>query len=360
MNKPQTFLTLIVIGFAMLWVSCTKENIIDKDVDKSINPEKDDLEKWQSNEVVLPSLEESMRTLLSRDKTTSRSGGTILNPGFESGSTDWSYYAEGHGINGDLSQAWIFGASDPNGSNFGIYWGGMPHTESLAYAGQSGASAVQNGSTNHYLQQTITVPTQACPDQVIYLNLLMRWKNQLGNWVDELQDIIILLDDVVYYSAYDNNSPMFSANGDFNEAFFEDISLDISALSGQTVTLTVTNRALYYFQYLDLDEFSFIVKGVCDIDADGCEDNVDPHPSSIVDSSIVIDGCDSGVGNIFVSADGCSTMSDLIADAAASATNHGQFVSAVAALANAWKAAGYISGSEKGAIMSCASGASIP
>ncbi len=101
---------------------------------------------------------------------------------------------------------------------------------------------------------------------------------------------------------------------------------------------------------------------VCDADDDndGCDDSEDPHPFSNQDATVIIDGCDSGVSNVFVSENGCSNMSDLIADAAAAATNHGGFVSAVAALANAWKKAGIISGSEKGAIQSCASQSNWP
>ena len=93
---------------------------------------------------------------------------------------------------------------------------------------------------------------------------------------------------------------------------------------------------------------------------DGCPDAEDPHPNSNVDATVMIDGCDSGVANVFVSEDGCSTMSDLIADCAATATNHGDFVSCVSALTNAWKSAGIISGADKGAIQSCAAQSNIP
>jgi hypothetical protein len=51
--------------------------------------------------------------------------------------------------------------------------------------------------------------------------------------------------------------------------------------------------------------------------------------------------------------DGC-TMSDEIAKAAAAASNHGGFVSAVAELTNNWKKAGLISGADKGNIQNCA------
>ena len=53
-------------------------------------------------------------------------------------------------------------------------------------------------------------------------------------------------------------------------------------------------------------------------------------------------------------------MSDLIGDCAAKAKNHGQFVSCVSDLTNAWKTAGLITGAQKGAIMSCAGSSNIP
>ena len=98
----------------------------------------------------------------------------------------------------------------------------------------------------------------------------------------------------------------------------------------------------------------------CDADGDGCLDVDDPHPFSNTDPTVVIDSCDSGVANVFVSDDGCSTMSDLIADAAANAKNHGEFVSAVADLTNQWKAAGFITSAEKAQIGACAAQAKIP
>jgi hypothetical protein len=56
---------------------------------------------------------------------------------------------------------------------------------------------------------------------------------------------------------------------------------------------------------------------------------------------------------------GC-TISDLIGHVAAGAQNHGGFVSGVAGLTNDLKKQGFITGAQKGAIQSCAAGASIP
>lgn len=89
-----------------------------------------------------------------------------------------------------------------------------------------------------------------------------------------------------------------------------------------------------------------------DTDGDGISDTEDNCPESNLTETIIIDGCNSGVLNVFF--DGGCTMSDLITQCSVGAKNHGQFVSCVAQLANEWKSAGYISGAEKGAIQSCA------
>ncbi len=89
-----------------------------------------------------------------------------------------------------------------------------------------------------------------------------------------------------------------------------------------------------------------------DNDSDGVGDACDSCPDSIRTQTVIVDSCDSGVLNM-VFEDGC-TMSDLIAQCSAGKKNHGGFVSCVSHLTNEWKSAGYISGSEKGAIQSCA------
>jgi len=98
----------------------------------------------------------------------------------------------------------------------------------------------------------------------------------------------------------------------------------------------------------------------CDADDDGDDvgDESDGCPLGSQAATVVIDGCETGVANhVFPS--GCG-FNDLIASCAASAGNHGQFVSCVSALTNEWKQAGLISGAQKGAIVSCAAGSSFP
>lgn len=99
---------------------------------------------------------------------------------------------------------------------------------------------------------------------------------------------------------------------------------------------------------------------VCDPDDDndGILDEDDANPTSNMEPTVVIDGCDSSIDNITFS-DG-SNMSDLIADCVASANNHGQFVSCVSQLTNQWKQDGLITGNQKAQINQCASGSNLP
>ena len=89
-----------------------------------------------------------------------------------------------------------------------------------------------------------------------------------------------------------------------------------------------------------------------DQDQDGVADCDDACPQSDLSPTVVIGGCDSQVANALL-ASGC-TIADEIAHCAATASNHGAFVSCVAHLTSALKAQGVITGAGKGAIQSCA------
>ena len=89
-----------------------------------------------------------------------------------------------------------------------------------------------------------------------------------------------------------------------------------------------------------------------DADLDGVADEIDCSAHSNFAPTIVIDGENTGVGNLLFS-NGCTT-SDLIAQLQEAAGNHGRFVSGVAHLTNDLKGAGLITGAEKGAIQSAA------
>ena len=89
-----------------------------------------------------------------------------------------------------------------------------------------------------------------------------------------------------------------------------------------------------------------------DADSDGVADDEDCNPNSDLRPTIVIGAIDTGVPNTLFE-NGCS-MSDLIAQLAASARNHGDFVSAVTHLTDQWVLDGLITGQQKGAIQSAA------
>jgi hypothetical protein len=93
-------------------------------------------------------------------------------------------------------------------------------------------------------------------------------------------------------------------------------------------------------------------------DGDGVPDGRDFCLGSDPGANVVIDSCDSGVANAQVS-NGCK-ISDLIQGCADGASNHGRFVSCVSLLTNSLKRNGTINNAQKGAIQSCAAGASIP
>ena len=95
-----------------------------------------------------------------------------------------------------------------------------------------------------------------------------------------------------------------------------------------------------------------------DSDGDGIVDDEDQCPNSNPSATVVIDGCDSGVGNTLFPS-GCK-ISDFIGACAQGVGNHGQFVSCVSRKTNDLQRAGTITGRQKGAIQSCAAQAGIP
>lgn len=93
--------------------------------------------------------------------------------------------------------------------------------------------------------------------------------------------------------------------------------------------------------------------------SDGQETSADDMVLEILEdqpATIVIFGCDTEVQDFQYNGE---WVSQLIADCALGAKNHGQFVSAVAHLLNELKKEGLISGRDKGSIQSCASQAEI-
>lgn len=95
-----------------------------------------------------------------------------------------------------------------------------------------------------------------------------------------------------------------------------------------------------------------------DADTDGLADGLDACPMSNFSPTVVIGGEDTGVANAFFTS-GC-TIADLVANAAAGARNHGGFVSQVAHLTDALRAAGIITSEEKAAMQRAAARSSLP
>ncbi|HEY0155881.1 MAG TPA: PA domain-containing protein [Thermoanaerobaculia bacterium] len=90
---------------------------------------------------------------------------------------------------------------------------------------------------------------------------------------------------------------------------------------------------------------------VCDADDDndGVADGSDANPNSNMQPTVTVGACNSGVANV-VFPNGL-TMMDRIA--AITASNRGQFESALSVITNEAKALGLITGAQKGAIHSC-------
>ena len=93
-------------------------------------------------------------------------------------------------------------------------------------------------------------------------------------------------------------------------------------------------------------------------DFDGVPDGIDQCPGSDLGPTIVIEGCDTGVQNTTFTT-GCR-ISDFIEICAASATNHDEFMSCVAALSQQMRQLGAIGQRDLGKIQSCAARASLP
>jgi PA domain len=95
-----------------------------------------------------------------------------------------------------------------------------------------------------------------------------------------------------------------------------------------------------------------------DSDLDGVANDLDREATSDFTPTIVIGGIDTGVPNQLL--DDGNTMSDVIADAAAAARNHRQFVGAVTNLAEGWRQESLNTQAQKDAIVSAAAESKSP
>lgn len=100
------------------------------------------------------------------------------------------------------------------------------------------------------------------------------------------------------------------------------------------------------------------VPAIIDTDGDGIPDDVDPEPNSNNETTIVIDGCDSGIDN-FEFGDGF-TLSDKIDELeAGDYKNHGEYVKTTAKYLTGLVKAMLITNEQKDTIMSCVGSSSI-
>jgi len=95
-----------------------------------------------------------------------------------------------------------------------------------------------------------------------------------------------------------------------------------------------------------------------DRDVDGLADNLDACPASNLEPVVTIDGENTGVANVLFTS-GC-TISDLVANVAADARNHGGFASGIAHLSDALRDAGIISSQERSRMQRAAAHSSLP
>ncbi len=94
-----------------------------------------------------------------------------------------------------------------------------------------------------------------------------------------------------------------------------------------------------------------------DQDVDGVPDGTDQCADSVLGGTVVIQGCDSGVSNLFFS-NGCSIV-DVVNQCGASAATHDDFTGCVSHFTNLLKKS-LISNQDKASIQRCAGRSSIP
>jgi len=168
--------------------------------------------------------------------------------------------------------------------------------------------------------------------------------------------------DVNYCSGFEASSVTIEIREFFSDPSWpSSISIDGNVLEFEVNGNSACNSAVVQTFTFSGAAASFANDGVINITFSENGDDISLDWSSVTiegDCNISIDGCDTGVPNHQFE-DG-SNMMDLILACAASSANHGDFVSCVAHLTNAWKKAGLITGAQKDAIMDCAAGADIP
>lgn len=101
----------------------------------------------------------------------------------------------------------------------------------------------------------------------------------------------------------------------------------------------------------DVNSFEVLTIAPIDADSDGVPDSEDDCAGSDLNETIVIGECETGITNELFE-DGCSVL-DLIGECLAGASNHGEYVRCVGALARDWRQAGLITYLERVSIIRC-------
>ena len=220
----------------------------------------------------------------------------------------------------------------------------------IATDGNFVALQLQNGPQSHRMYQDVLLP--------LGTNTLS-WDMKFANYAAaadlENQVLRVTLRDPGTDAELDE---LFSSADGLSPQWIEmtTFTASVAGFVGQTVRVSVeliANKELFPAAF---DNFRLNIVNL-DSDGDGVTDDLDRCPNSILDATVVIDGCDSGVPNTLF-ADGC-TIADLIVICADEAKNHTEFSSCVADLTNRLKKMGVITGAQVGSINNCAARSSI-
>ena len=157
---------------------------------------------------------------------------------------------------------------------------------------------------------------------------------------------------VDYYSGGSNMTFLTNADDNVLDPFGS--CYDDPAITGFVLPATGTYTVAVY-DYLSCGpELTYVLQTegiVCDSDGDGCPDNEDPHPYSILTPTVVINGCDTGVTNQLL---GCSSMADILMDCCLYSGSYYSYRMCLINTLRGWLINGYINSAQRRALFECA------